>query len=114
MELFPVLANKITHQKRNKNFNSLKSVEDDSDDLPAGEKYFMSTSVIFINPLTPRSDQCVKSPHNFNTLSSRQVIRIKKIINWGILFGYKTKFSVPANKEIYGLQLGALAYRSLE
>ena len=34
-----------------------------------------------INPFTPRSDQHVNSPYNSNTLSSRQVMRIKKIIN---------------------------------
>ena len=33
------------------------------------------------NPLTPRSDQHMNSPYKFNTLSSRQVVRIKKIIN---------------------------------
>ena len=33
------------------------------------------------NPLTPRSDQYLNSPYNSNTLSSRQVIGIKKIIN---------------------------------
>ena len=36
---------------------------------------------ITVNPLNPRSDQYVNSPDNFNTLSSRQVVRIKKIIN---------------------------------
>ena len=35
----------------------------------------------FINPLTPRSDQHINSPDNSNTLLSRQVMRIKKIIN---------------------------------
>ena len=32
-------------------------------------------------PLTPRSDRYVNSPYNFNTLSSRQVMKMKKIIN---------------------------------
>ena len=31
------------------------------------------------NPLTPMSDQERISPHNINTISSRQVMRIKKI-----------------------------------
>ena len=31
------------------------------------------------NPLIPKSDPYVNSPYNFNTLSSRQVMRIKKI-----------------------------------
>ena len=30
---------------------------------------------------THKSDQHINSPYNFNTLSSRQVMRIKKIIN---------------------------------
>ena len=34
-----------------------------------------------INPLTPRSDQNINSPYNFNTLSSRKIMRIEKIIN---------------------------------
>ena len=60
-----------------------------------------------INPLTPRSDKYVKSPYNFNTLSIRQVMRIKKIINLVILFGL-------VNKEMHGHQLGELAFRSWE
>ena len=35
----------------------------------------------WFNPFTSRSDYHVNSPYNFNTLSSRQVMRIKKIIN---------------------------------
>ena len=31
--------------------------------------------------LLPRSDQYINTPYDFNTMSSRQVIRIKKIIN---------------------------------
>ena len=38
-----------------------------------------------VNLLTPRSDQFINSPYIFNTLSGRQVMRIKKIINYGIL-----------------------------
>ena len=33
------------------------------------------------NPFSPGNDQNLNSPYNFNTLSSRQVLRIKKIIN---------------------------------
>ena len=36
---------------------------------------------LYFNPFTPRSDQHINSSYNFNTLSSRQVMRIKKIIN---------------------------------
>ena len=39
---------------------------------------------------------------------------IKKYINLGILLGYNTKFSGPANKEMSGHQLGELAFRSWE
>ena len=41
------------------------------------------TFVVFFlfNPFTPRSDQHINSPYNFNTLSSKQVMGIKKIIN---------------------------------
>ena len=66
----------------------------------------------YLDPLTPKSDQYINSPFNFNTLSSRQVMRIKKIINLGILSSYNTKFSGLANKEMYGPQLGELAFRS--
>ena len=34
-----------------------------------------------LNPLTPMSDQDRISPYNINTISSRQVMRIKKSIN---------------------------------
>ena len=40
-------------------------------------------SIISFNPLIPRSDQYIKSPHNFNTLSSRHVTRIKRISTGG-------------------------------
>ena len=41
-------------------------------------------------------------------------MRIKKIINKVILFGYNTKISGLAQKEMYGHQLGELAFRSWE
>ena len=37
-----------------------------------------------LNPSIPRSDRHVKSPYIFNTVSSRQVTRMRKIINHGI------------------------------
>ena len=40
---------------------------------------------LVLNPFTPRSDQHINSPYNSNTLSRRQVMRIKKMINYGIL-----------------------------
>ena len=39
-----------------------------------------------INPLTPMSDQERISPHNINTISSRQVMRIKKNVIKGLFF----------------------------
>ena len=37
-----------------------------------------------LHPFTPNSDQDRISPYNINTISSRQVMRIKKNINWWI------------------------------
>ena len=36
---------------------------------------------LFLNPLTPMSDQEIISPYSVNTISSRQVMRINKNIN---------------------------------
>ena len=36
----------------------------------------------FFNPFTPMSDQDRISPHNVNTISTRQVMRIEKILNY--------------------------------
>ena len=38
-------------------------------------------NILYVNPLTPMSDQDRISPYNINTISSRQVMRIKKSIN---------------------------------
>ena len=40
---------------------------------------------LFLNPFIPKRDFNVTSPYNSNTLQSRQVTRVKIIINWGIL-----------------------------
>ena len=40
---------------------------------------------VTINPLTPMSDQDRISPYNINTILTRQVMRIKKNINLGII-----------------------------
>ena len=40
---------------------------------------------IVINPLTPMSDQDRISPYNINATSTRQVMRITKTINLGIM-----------------------------
>ena len=41
--------------------------------------------LITVNPLTPMSDQDRISPYNINTVSTKQVMRINKNINLGIL-----------------------------
>ena len=46
-----------------------------------------------INPLTPLSDQDRISPYYIYTISHRQVMRIKKNINYGITNWFNTKFS---------------------
>ena len=46
-----------------------------------------------LNPLTPMSDQDRTFPHNINTISNRQVMRIKKNINEGMISWSNTKFS---------------------
>ena len=38
-----------------------------------------------LNPFTPTSDRDRISPYNINTISSRQVMRIEKNINHGII-----------------------------
>ena len=48
---------------------------------------------ISLNPFTPTSDRDRISPHDINTISSRQVVRIERNINHGIISGSKTKFS---------------------
>ena len=40
---------------------------------------------LLINPLTPMRDQDRISSYNINTISSGQVMRIKKNISWGII-----------------------------
>ena len=50
------------------------------------------------------SDQDRISPYNINTVSTRQVMRIKKNINWGIIDWSNTKFSKLTLQELYGRQ----------
>ena len=52
--------------------------------LQTGIRGFVST-LFYINPFTPTSDQDRISPNNINTISSRQVMRIEKNINHGII-----------------------------
>ena len=57
-----------------------------------------------VNPLTPMSDQDRISPYNINIISCRQVMRIKKNINQGIISWSKTKFSKVTSQELYDRQ----------
>ena len=50
-------------------------------------------SLTLLNPLTPMSDQDRISPYYIYTVSCRQVMRIKKNINYGITNWSDTKFS---------------------
>ena len=45
------------------------------------------------DPLTPMSDQDRISPYSINTISTRQVMKIQKDINLGIVSWSNTKFS---------------------
>ena len=47
------------------------------------QKVLVSQDCCF-NPSTPMSDQDRISPYNINTISSRQAMRIKKILIWGL------------------------------
>ena len=50
------------------------------------------------------SDQDKISPYNIDTISSRQVMRIKKNISQGIISWSNTKFSKLTSQELYGRQ----------
>ena len=57
-----------------------------------------------VNPLTLMSDHNRISPYNINTISNRQVIKIKKNINSGIISWYNTKFLKLKSQELYDRQ----------
>ena len=48
-------------------------------------EYLGAEGTTVLNPFTPTSDQGRISPYNINTISSRQVMRIEKNINDGII-----------------------------
>ena len=54
-------------------------------EIPGNEQLQGQDNSKFFNPLTPMSDQDRISPYNISTISSRQVMRIKKNINLGII-----------------------------
>ena len=60
--------------------------------------------IFLFNPLTPMNDQDRTSPYNINTISCRQVMRINKNINQGIISWSKTKFSKLTLQELYSRQ----------
>ena len=73
----------------------------------------MKIFAAYINPLTPKSDQNRISPYNINTITSRQVMRIRKISIKGFLvdpipnsLSYHHKNHMADSKENY--------YRDLE
>ena len=53
---------------------------------------FKEGKKISFNPFTPTNDQDRISPYNINTISSRQVMRIEKNINHGIILGFDIPF----------------------
>ena len=61
-------------------------------------------SQITINPLTLMSDQDRISPYNIKTISTREVMRIQKTMNLGLISWSSTKFSELTLSELYGWQ----------
>ena len=60
---------------------------------------------MLINPLTPMRDQDRISSYNINTISSTEVMRIKKNINQGIISRSNNKYCKLTSQELYGRQL---------
>ena len=63
---------------------------------------------LIINPLTLRSDQDRISPYNINSMSRRQVIRIKRNISRAINSWSNTKISKLTSWELYSRHWGEL------
>ena len=66
------------------------------------------TCNLIINPLTLRSDQDRISPYNINSMSRRQVIRIKRNISQAINSWSNTKISKLMSWELYSRHWGEL------
>ena len=66
-----------------------------------------------INPLTYRSDRNEISLYNINTLVSRPLTRITKVINKGFLLWCKTKFPDLTLKEMYVTHIHILGVKVL-
>ena len=59
-------------------------------------------------PLAPMSDQDIISPYHVNTLSTIQMMRIQRNINFGIFSWSNTKFSELTIQQLYDRQLREL------
>ena len=66
------------------------------------------TCNLIISPLTLRSDQDRISPYNINSMSRRQVIRIKRNISQAINSWSNTKISKLTSWELYSRHWGEL------
>ena len=67
----------IYEKKDRKKQNNLHS----SEEIGAAK----SVETVQLNPLIPMSNRDRISPYNINTITSRQVMRIKKNVNLGII-----------------------------
>ena len=65
-----------------------------------------------LNPLTSRSDQHVTSLYDIHTLSSKQVVRLFKLIRNKVLSWLNTKFLQPIYKEMCSIKRRELTIRS--
>ena len=70
--------------------SELESIEKGQRQSPKEDSTSLQTSLTL---KTPMSDQDRISPHNINTIPSRQVVRIKKNINKETISRSNTKFS---------------------
>ena len=57
------------------------------------EEKSLGINIPIVKPSSPTSDQDRISPYTISTISSRQVMRIKKNINQGIIGWSNSKFS---------------------
>ena len=74
-----------------------------------------------LGPFTPCIDQAIISPHNTNTISRGQMMRIKKNIDWKFFSWSNTNFSEWILEEMYQTVrritskiLGVIGLRQLE
>ena len=66
---------------------------------------------LFLNPLTPKSDQILISPYNYITLESNvKVTGIKEMITYISSSWFLNKFSLSVLQEMYREQYGEYSY----